>query len=329
MASVYTVNMMIGGDDGIMMTNDDCTNCKRCAVKMGYWSDEYIDLFTRGSPRIERKTPEINRGYFVRVYSVHQVIEQFLDHVSRSGQQCQIVDLGCGFDTLFWRLHASKNFNCIRSFVDLDLPGTTSRKVMHIRHKSKLLTALGDDIKFNSLEFHSNVYHLIDCDLRRKDDFEKKLLHDCGLDSSVPTLFLSECVLIYMDVNDSNNILSWISSHFDHTVFINYEQVEIFDRFGQIMVENLKQRACELLDLESCRSLDTQKSRFLISGWENVKAWDMHHIYRYKIPEEEIRRVEKIEFLDEANLLEQLLKHYCLVVASKGLPDLRIGFCEN
>ncbi|XP_074596250.1 leucine carboxyl methyltransferase 1 [Brevipalpus obovatus] len=275
--------MMIGGDDGIMMTNDDCTNCKRCAVKMGYWSDDYIDLFTRGSPRIERKTPEINRGYFVRVFAVHQVIEQFLDHVNRAGQQCQIVDLGCGFDTLFWRLHGGKNFKCIRSFVDLDLSGTTSRKVMHIRHKN----------------------------------------------SSIPTLFLSECVLIYMDVKDSNNILSWISSHFNHTVFINYEQVEIFDRFGQIMVENLRQRACELLDLESCRSLDTQKSRFMNSGWENVKAWDMHHIYRYKVPEEEIRRVEKIEFFDEANLLEQLLKHYCLVVASKGLPDLRIGFCED
>lgn len=318
---------MIAGDDGIMMTNDESTNSKRSAVKMGYLKDDYIDLFSRGSPRVERKTPEINRGYFARVCAINMIITQFLDQINAKNGKCQIVNLGAGFDSLFWRIQ--EKFPCLSAFVDADLPGVTSRKVMHIRHRTQLLSALGDEIKFNSLELHSNVYHLVPLDLRKQEELDRKLLTECKLDPTVPTIFLAECVLIYMDVINSNSLLSWISAHFSQAVFINYEQINIFDRFGEIMIENLKQRSCELLDLESCRSLDTQQSRFTTNGWESAEAWDMYHIYRMLIPHEEIERVERIEFLDEANLLEQLLTHYCIVVAKKGLPQLSIKFSNN
>lgn len=318
---------MFAGDEGIMMTNDESTNSKRAAIKLGYWKDDYIDLFSRGSPRVERKTPEINRGYFARVYAIDQTVDHLLSQLDANEQKCQIVNLGAGFDSLFWRIH--NKFSCLRSFVDVDLPGVTSRKVMHIRHRTQLLSALGDDIQYNSLALQSSIYHLVPCDLRKQDDLEKKLLSDCKLDPSIATIFLAECVLIYMDVINSNNLLSWISSHFNQTVFINYEQINIFDRFGQIMVENLKQRSFELLDLESCRSIESQQNRFTNNGWQSAEAWDMFHIYRQLIPHSQIERIEKIEFLDEANLLEQLLTHYCIVIAKKGLPELSINFSNS
>ena len=129
-----------------------------------------------------------------------------------------------------------------------------------------------------------------------------------------------------MSVPDSNQLLSWISSLFLSCVFLNYEQVNMYDRFGQIMVENLKVRNCELLDLEPCRSLETQKQRFVTTGWDEAQACDMLHIYKFGIPQDEVRRIEMLEFLDEENLLDQLLSHYCLSIGYKNSDKQKIGF---
>ena len=39
-------------------------------------------------------------------------------------------------------------------------------------------------------------------------------------------------------------------------------QVNMGDRFGEVMVENLKQRDCELAGVEHCGSLQTQMDRY-------------------------------------------------------------------
>ena len=62
-------------DEAIRATNDDATSCKKSAVDKGYWSDLYLKFFCRSA---ERKPPEINRGYFARIASVHSLLEQFL-----------------------------------------------------------------------------------------------------------------------------------------------------------------------------------------------------------------------------------------------------------
>lgn len=48
----------------------------------------------------------------------------------------------------------------------------------------------------------------------------------------------------------------------------------------------------------------------------------MLSIYKNCLNTLDRERVEKIEFLDEENLLEQLLSHYCIVVAYKGYEHL-------
>lgn len=61
--------------EAVQATNDDASECKRCAVDLNYWSDKYIHFFVR---HYERKTPEINRGYFARVSGINSVIKSFL-----------------------------------------------------------------------------------------------------------------------------------------------------------------------------------------------------------------------------------------------------------
>lgn len=62
-------------DEAVMSTNDDASDCKKSAVRMGYWKDEFIGHFVKNP---ERKAPEINRGYFARVRGVEMCVEKFL-----------------------------------------------------------------------------------------------------------------------------------------------------------------------------------------------------------------------------------------------------------
>lgn len=224
--------------------------------------------------------------------------------------------------------------------------------VYAIRHKPKLLSVLGDDIKCSSSELHATDYHLISCDLRSivphassqsasatshhntTCTLQEKLFTDCGLDKNLPTVFISECVLVYIESSYSNALLSWITSVFSDCFFINYEQVNLNDRFGEIMLENLRLRHCDLLGLDNCKNLKSQEDRFKSNGWDQSVAWDMNTIYKTFLPKAEIERIERIEFLDERDLLEQLLTHYCIVIGCKGFKDFLtdgdiLGFESN
>ena len=285
---------MLAGDQGVMNTNDDATVCKRYAVSLGYWKDTFINLFfhNKHPSRAERKTPEINRGYYARVQAINYLVDQFLSYVeslneedvqlagqasARSDDQqnnseerrtkksravkCQIVNIGAGFDTLFWRLKAEHKLDSVHSFVDLDLDGVTYKKLHQIRIQPDLLKALGEDISFNKFDLHSNLYHLISSDLRNPTSLDEKLAKECKLDKRLPTLFISECVLVYLSKQHTGNFLRWAASSFDQALIINYEQVNMEDKFGQIMIDNLRMRDCEIMDLDSCRSLKSQQEK--------------------------------------------------------------------
>jgi len=62
-------------DEAVQLTNDDATECKLSAVQLGYWEDPYISLLIRP---VERKPPEINRGYYARKKGIELLIEKFL-----------------------------------------------------------------------------------------------------------------------------------------------------------------------------------------------------------------------------------------------------------
>lgn len=68
--------MMTSCDDGVISTNDDASACKRHAVRVGYWKDDYIGSFVSNT---DRKAPEINRGYYARVKGIEVCIDKFLE----------------------------------------------------------------------------------------------------------------------------------------------------------------------------------------------------------------------------------------------------------
>ena len=312
-------------NSNIIETNNDACQCKLYAIERGYWKDPYLKILV-GSNHYERRTPEISLGYYVRVHALRYLIEKF---IKLTNNQCQILNLGCGFDTTIFYLLDKENLK-FKHFIDIDFDELTEIKSHKIRRLSILYNKLPLEDKSIKIPcgFHSSLYTILPADLRditQLDNQLKLLIENNIIDCTKPTLFLSECVLIYMSNEHSFNLLKYLSSKFSKCcLFLNFEQINLNDRFGQIMLENLKQRSCYLIDIDACQSLESQYKRYLNTNYINFNGITLNDYYKKYLDLNEKHRIEIIDGgLDEKELLEQLFEHYCFSWAYRD--ELNIG----
>ena len=90
------------------------------------------------------------------------------------------------------------------------------------------------------------------------------------------------------------------------------------------MIDSLRHHNCDLLGKEACYSLDTQKQRYVDCGSAAAAAINVWDAYE-NLPHEIRVRIEKIEFLDEFEVMKQLLEHYCVVWAWKDGAQLGLA----
>jgi [phosphatase 2A protein]-leucine-carboxy methyltransferase len=79
-------------------------------------------------------------------------------------------------------------------------------------------------VKLSCTELHGGNYHLVGADLRNLGEVMSKL-REAEINFQLPTLFLAECVLVYIESSSVSHLLSWIVGQFDSAMFVNYEQV--------------------------------------------------------------------------------------------------------
>lgn len=314
------------GDEAVIATNDDAAICKYQAVSRGYYQDPFLEQFISSKAKSTslRKTPEINLGYYARSASVAYLVEQFIiNHPS-----AQIISLGAGYDSLYWRLKKSKflqsdaDLESQFKYVEIDMSVVSVHKIMAIRRHPDLSKMLSG-VSHKGEDLHSDQYNLISFDLRQVDktSLRRRLIDECKIDLTRPTLCLAECVLVYMPNQDSHSLINWFANNFPHLTMINYEQCNMVDRFGDIMVANMNARHCDLMGVDACKSLDSQVNRFHLNGLTHTEAWTLLDIYKSCLLPSEVDRIESIEFFDEKELLEQLLQHYCIVLGSNKPID--------
>ena len=141
------------GDEAVQSTNDDATQCKLSAVKLGYWQDRFIAEVSRQQAR-ERRAPEIHLGYYARVAGVRALIDKFLEACDTT---VQIISIGAGFDTLFWRL--LEEGRPVRNFIEVDFAGVTARKCLLIKKSKELMGPLAGeegDIRLSKTDLHGS-----------------------------------------------------------------------------------------------------------------------------------------------------------------------------
>lgn len=160
-------------DEAVRATCDDATVCKRFATSKGYWKDLYIQYFARSVG--ERKAPEISRGYYARVKGVNHLLDAF---IRKTECDCQVINLGAGLDTTFWRL---KEENLLpRKYFEVDFPTVVARKIHNIKTKPPLSKPLiethsTDSLLLNADSLDSDRYCIIGADLRDISSLDEKL----------------------------------------------------------------------------------------------------------------------------------------------------------
>lgn len=327
-------------DASIQATCSDAANCKASCMHQGYLEDPFISCFVR---RIERKEPLIHRGYFARVSVLDELIQRFLtsqdnippsspshSHSPPSSPRSQLVILGAGHDTTVFRFMTKGllKLNTTRVF-EVDFPEICSAKLSAMSRHPILYTTLGltkatfqQSVSADMTGlFHPTLcpyYALLSCDLREMDAVIETLL-SAGMDQSCPTLFVSECVLIYLDPVYSEALISWASSAFEHVGFVLYEQILPNDNFGQMMLSNLEHRGCPLRSLTTFPSITSQIERFRQKGYNRVECIDMNEAYYHFIHPSDRTAIERLELFDEVEEFHLMQAHYCVVLATLQL----------
>ena len=113
--------------------------CKRSAVRYGYWSDPYLEAMIPAPSRVSgdsRKAPEIHLGYFTRIKGLWHLLDRVVSLCVDADSNYQVINLGAGYDTLYWRLKAAPtgkvNFRLFLMLLYLELCQSVSYKLHYM-----------------------------------------------------------------------------------------------------------------------------------------------------------------------------------------------------
>uniref|UniRef100_A0A7M4G1W8 tRNA wybutosine-synthesizing protein 4 n=1 Tax=Crocodylus porosus TaxID=8502 RepID=A0A7M4G1W8_CROPO len=292
-------------------TNDSSVASKCSAAARGYVQDGFLRCFVS---KTRRRAPLVHRGYYVRAQAVDRCVRGFLLQ-SRGCPQRQILSLGAGFDSLYFRLKTAGLLSHAVVY-EVDFPSVVSRKAALIRGTKDLAMVVGG--AGGAMSFVGEDYKLLGVDLSELSQLEKAL-KEAGLDSEVPTMFLAEVVLTYMENSRSDALIRWAAQHFCQAQFVLYEQMHPEDPFGHIMQQHFSRLNSALHGLAQYPDRKAQRRRFLQQGWTECFIVDMNQFYTLCIPTEERQRVQALEPFDEYEEWHLKCSHYFILVASKGM----------
>jgi len=288
-----------------MQTSNDALITKIYAEKLGYFKDEFVSLFTN-KRQAKKMYPIINRGTWARVYTVRQILLRFL--AANSGK-VNVLSLGAGFDsTYFWlrkKLGEDKTTADHINWLEVDFHDVVKQKHDFIKDKEKLSSLVGA-FTFVDNDLVADGYKVFTCDVRDGHILKQKF-DACKVDRTLPTLLVTECLMIYMTGSESTGVYNWIRDYFTGDfVSVNYEMINPDDAFGKMMVTNLEERGCQLLGIVDCPNVEAQIKRMqaILSTGEasrlKIECLPLNTIYNTKLNGEgEKTRIERIELFDE------------------------------
>ncbi|KAH0370982.1 leucine carboxyl methyltransferase, partial [Aureobasidium melanogenum] len=306
-------------DKIIRQTDGDASNSRLSAVQLGYLNDEYATCFLQG--QIPRRYPLINRGTYVRTSAIDRLVDKFLAtaidaHASdgSAAPLAQIISLGAGSDTRFFRLLPSRRQSIL--YHELDFLDNVRAKLSAITSTPKLSSVLPNhQISSDNSSLLSPNYNLHTLDLRDLASPTPPSIPN--LSSDLPTLLLSECCLCYLPPQVTTSILSFFTSCIPTSplALILYEPIRPYDSFGKTMLSNLASRGIALQTVKKYYSPASQRLRLATAGFVSGQgAADVEQIYYGDewVSEKERDRVERLEWLDEVEEWKLLASHYCV-----------------
>ncbi|WFD30309.1 [phosphatase 2A protein]-leucine-carboxy methyltransferase [Malassezia sp. CBS 17886] len=262
----------------VRATDNDALLSRASAVAAGYLPpDPYVRCFAEACDMSVRRPLLINIGTTLRSAEVDRRVDAFLhtgtlcasgpsaasDAAPRPspapGARVQIVSLGAGSDTRFWRLSDGSAHDAppraLAKYVEVDYSDVTQQKLRQIRAHRTLSARLGElrdgasDADARSERYAILGVNLLDLlpDAAGKPSHAWETLV-AQLDRSLPTLILCECVLAYLDASAADRLLRQFAACFPRLSLLCYDMCVAGDRqdavgapsrFGNVMLQNL------------------------------------------------------------------------------------------
>ena len=273
----------------------------------------------------------------MRTTAIDRLVDRFLG-AKPSGRK-QIISLGAGSDTRFFRL--KQNFpDTDLVYHELDFPSNTTAKIKQLRRPPFVNLAAklcrvdlaasnvhisSDGAGLISSEspnyfIHAQDVRMLSADARDQGLGNHQPPRPSGVLTTIPTLLISECCLIYLSPEEADSVLHHFTSMFSDEIplgIVIYEPIRPHDAFGRTMVSNLMARGIHLQTLNAFDSLEAQRARLRKHGFgreqgEMARAEDLDFIWKQWIDESEKERVEGVEWMDEVEEWRLLMQHYCV-----------------
>lgn len=267
----------------------------------------------------------------------------------------QIVNLGCGFDTLSLRYLEQKHAGL--KIFEVDFQEVITKKALALLSEESICNVISSSTHLPSssstvmpsviksivspsklslmhgkmMEILSpykipngfklgDTYTLLALDLRSSDGSDDIItaLVSSGLDITIPTIIITECVMVYIDKVYTDRLVSQFSQLYD-AAWITYDMINPTDAFGRTMSSNLKLAGFQVPGFHYCPSNASLENRFTeIGAWEESVSLTMLQVYNKFLTKEDAHRIGSLELFDEMEEWEMIMNHYALTVAVKG-----------
>lgn len=198
-----------------------------------------------------RRSPLINIGTYLRCSTIDAEVESFLQQ--GEGKK-QIISIGAGSDSRYWRIMADAGLSeRLHHYVEIDFAENTAQKLSRVLRSAVLRASLDADTdvqgipltevpqphvedRTNSKRFdviRSSKYSLLAADVRNlhtdvpsseRIDLEQLLgSASTGLDRTLPTLILFECVLAYIAPEKADWLIKALGQRFTDIQALSYD----------------------------------------------------------------------------------------------------------
>jgi tRNA wybutosine-synthesizing protein 4 len=319
-------------------TNNSSIVSKRSVERL-YFPDEphFFRYFVK---KPQRRSPLINRGYWLRMKAIDHVVRQFLEQPAKFPKV--VVNLGCGYDPLAWQCLSRYPGLCENvSFVDIDYKELMLRKRDMVNRTPELKHVLTNvEMLEGDILLRSDQYLQIGCDLRDLGSLDKALASAINV-KNCQILFVAEVSITYMDANYADDLIEWASklrgklfadeivpSKADNTParFCLLEQLlpeGINHPFARTMMAHFEKLKTPLKAVKKYPTTSAQQQRFQARGWQDVSArnlWELWGSPEFLGPEER-KALGAIEPFDEWEEFALFGCHYVLLVANIFIAD--------
>ncbi|GAA98742.1 uncharacterized protein L969DRAFT_57516 [Mixia osmundae IAM 14324] len=318
--------MQLQTEAAVRGTDEDASVSRLSAVSLGYYDDPFASMFLKPS-QASRRPPLINIGTTLRTRAIDQLVGKFLDLPRVRGKGAQVVSLGAGSDTRFFRLannliradQTGQASTVLPTWVEIDFVESTTRKAMTVwkRRNDLLASDAGSaSITHGGSGLASTHYCLLPGDLRQWTATVTSKLS--MLDTSAPTLILAECALVYLDAACTRELMQWFNKTFETLHAAIYDPLNLQDAFSRVMLSNLSARGIAMPGLAEHSDPGLLRRQLLGHGFTRSDAISLKTYRKKHLDHGEMIRLSQVERLDEIEELDLLLDHYAVAWASKA-----------